>query len=196
MRDTCQAKPDLILASASIRRRQLLKLLNIHYDVHTPNIDEAVIGQEEPLAYVHRIARQKANVVWQKYSTAIPVLAADTSVSFDGEIFGKPSNQEDARISLHALSGCEHQVLTAICLYTDTEVLESSSISKVKFKSLSAMQIEAYCATKEPLGKAGAYAIQGYAATFIEYFHGSYTGVMGLPLHELGKMLTQAKFPT
>ena len=193
MHKAFESKPDLILASASIRRRQLLNLFNIHYDVEVPDIDESVQGQEEPLAYVRRIARQKADLVWGKKSSIIPVLAADTTISFNGEIIGKPSNQEEARECLYSLSGCEHQVLTAICLYTHANVFETHSISTVKFKRLSSMEITTYCNTNEPLDKAGAYAIQGHAATFVEYFNGSYTAVVGLPLRELGGLFDQAK---
>lgn len=193
MQHSIEHKVDLILASASMRRRLLLSLFNIHYDIQAPNIDEAVIAQEAPLSYVRRIARQKANIVWQKDTKPLPVLAADTTVVLNGKIIGKPSNQEDARICLHSLSGREHQILTAICLRTNKKVFEASSISTVKFRQLSLMEIEAYCSTEEPLDKAGAYAIQGRAAAFIEYFYGSYTGVMGLPLYELGKLLARTE---
>ncbi len=191
MQDVIGGKPDLILASASSRRHQLLKLMNIHYDADVPNVDETVIEQESALVYATRIASLKAKVIWEKKSRSIPVLAADTTISLDGEILGKPNNQEEAHAYLQSLSGCEHHVLTALSLYTNTKIIKNHSISTVKFKRLSEKEISAYSSTKEPLDKAGAYAIQGYAARFIEYFNGSYTGVMGLPLNELGKMLTQ-----
>ena len=183
---------ELILASSSSRRQALLSRLDLHYNVIVPSISESLYDNECPEIYVQRIAREKAEVVWQRESNQIPVLAADTIIEFHGNIISKPANRKHAQKALHMLTGHEHIVYTAMCLWTKLKVYESMTRSIVRFKNLSRNEIEAYCATDEPYDKAGAYAIQGHAANFIEYISGSYTGIVGLPLAEVQSLLIQA----
>lgn len=187
---------ELILASASSRRCELLDQLGILYTSNVPNVDESRGAQEEPASYVQRMAHTKAEVVWTNSTAKLPVLAADTIIALDGSVIGKPRNRQDAEHSLMMLSGREHQVLTALCLWTKQEVYESMVKTIVKFRDISSSEIQAYCSTQEPYDKAGAYAIQGLAASFVEYISGSYTGVIGLPLPELRALLQRANLLT
>lgn len=183
---------ELILASGSSRRSELLDLLGILYICRAPNIDEKPSLKEQPASYVQRIAHAKAEAVWASSIKYLPVLGADTVIEVDGTTISKPQNRQDAKHSLMVLSGREHRVLTALCLWTKQGVYESVTQTIVKFRDISSSELEAYCSTQEPYDKAGAYAIQGLAAVFIEYISGSYTGVMGLPLSELRALLQQA----
>lgn len=183
---------ELILASASSRRCDLLDQLGILYTSHVPNVDETQGGQEEPAIYVQRMAHTKAEVVWANSTAKLPVLAADTVIALDGTVIGKPRDRQDAEHSLMMLSGREHNVLTALCLWTKQGVYESMVETIVNFREISFSEIQAYCSTQEPYDKAGAYAIQGLAASFVEYISGSYTGVIGLPLPELCTLIQRA----
>ncbi len=183
---------ELILASASSRRCDLLDQLGILYTSHVPNVDETQGVQEEPAIYVQRMAHTKAEVVWTNSTAKLPVLAADTVIALDGAVIGKPRDRQDAEHSLMMLSGREHNVLTALCLWTKHGVYESMVETIVKFREISFSEIQAYCSTQEPYDKAGAYAIQGLAASFVEYISGSYTGVIGLPLSELCTLIQRA----
>lgn len=183
----------IILASASPRRRELLDQIGISYQLHPVDIDESMHADEGVLEFVQRLAREKAATAFQQLlhkDRHIPVLGADTVVEIGGEMLGKPENTTQAAEFLARLSGKEHQVHTAITLKTDTCELSDINTSMVEFAELSPRQIEAYIATREPMGKAGAYAIQGVAGQFVTRLSGSYSGVMGLPLYETAKLLS------
>lgn len=183
----------LILASSSSRRHSLLNKLGIDYSVAVPSIDETPILGELPEEYVLRIAQSKARAVSISETPNSLILAADTAISYLGTIIGKPENNEDAKRILQMLTGKEHEVLTGLCCKTQKADFKRVIGSKVKLKMLSDEEINTYCATQEPYDKAGAYAIQGDAARFIEYVSGSYSNVVGLPLLELVELLNQAK---
>src|SRR5690606_18051853 len=187
--------PDIYLASASPRRREILEQLGVPHEVlrlpAVPGEDEPQLPNEAPAEYVQRTAREKAAralaLLSQQESNNMaqrPVLAADTTVILDDEILGKPLDRAHARKMLLRLSGREHEVRTAVVLATPTQRLEAVSITTVQFAKLSNDEIEVYCATGEPMDKAGAYGIQGLAGLFVERISGSYTGVMGLPVYE------------
>ena len=182
------------LASASPRRRELLRQIGVPHVIIHADIDESALAGEAPLQAVQRIARAKAEAVWTRDSS-LPVLAADTTVVLDGLMFGKPRDREHAIEMLTRLSGRTHEVLTAVALATPGAIELRMSVSAVKFRVLSAEECAAYWDTGEPRDKAGAYAIQGLAAVFIESLSGSYSGVMGLPLHETAQLLRSAGLP-
>lgn len=195
----------LWLASASPRRAELLASIgaSVHQLIH-PDIDETPWLAELPADYVLRMAAEKARAGWcfvpQAERASAALLAADTSVVLDQKILGKPESPADARTMLMALSGREHRVLSAVTVITEQDgdrVVEGSAVSEsqVRFAVLSAADIDAYVATAEPMDKAGSYAVQGFAAVFIEHLSGSYSGVMGLPLAETGRLLRQAAVP-
>lgn len=181
--------PQLILASASPRRRELLDQLGITYLVRPSHIPECPQPQESAENYVQRIAAEKSLAAQRDGGNPLPVLAADTEVVLDGEIFGKPGDLQHAARMLSRLSGREHQVLSAVSLRVGDRHWTALSRSEVCFRSLSPDDIAAYWATGEPRDKAGAYAIQGLGALFITRLTGSYSGVMGLPLQETGELL-------
>ncbi len=188
----------LWLASASPRRVELLRQLGVAYQQRVAEIDETPNAGETPIDYVQRMALGKAQALWQLLEheglagNECWVLGADTTVHRDGHIFGKPSDEQDAIRMLRALSGGAHQVLSAIALVSNNTSQLRVSVSEVRFKSLAPTEIEAYWRTGEPRGKAGAYAIQGLGAAFIEHLSGSYSGVMGLPLFETAEVLQAA----
>lgn len=184
--------PSLILASASPRRRELLEQLGIVYQVSPADLDEIPAPGESPEDYVQRIAAGKAEAVWQASGGRLPVLAADTEVELDGDIFGKPRNLKHACDMLSRLSGREHRVLSAVSLRTAQGHAMRLSVSRVTFRLLELDEIEAYWDSGEPSDKAGAYAIQGKGAMFIRHLAGSYSGVMGLPLFETAELLSAA----
>lgn len=180
----------IILASASPRRSELLDQLNIRHSIHAIAIDETPRAHEAPLAYVQRMAVEKSLACQQWIKSGLPILAADTTVVQDGLIMGKPTDQADALAMLARLSGTRHQVYTAVSL-RGREHGQAISVTEVTFKALSEADMLAYWQTGEPLGKAGAYAIQGRAAQFVVSINGSYSGVVGLPLYETAALLTQ-----
>lgn len=184
---------ELILASSSSRRHSLLTKLGLAYSIVKPSIDETPSDDELPDEYVSRIAQSKARAVSNYGSHNTLVLAADTVVSFADEIIGKPKNTKDAKRILQMLSGMEHEVLTGICCITEEAEFSRLAQSKVKLKMLTDKEIDTYCLSGEPNDKAGAYAIQGEAARFIEYVSGSYSNVVGLPLLVVAELLKQAK---
>ena len=162
-----------------------------------PDTDEAVKPGEDPDTYVRRIARAKADAAWQRVIMRRglqkkPALVADTTVALANEILGKPADRADAGRILALLSGTQHRVLTAVAITFEGRVEMAVSESLVTFAAIDAERIEAYVKTGEPFDKAGAYAVQGRAAAFIERIEGSYTGIMGLPLYETTRLL--AKF--
>ncbi len=191
----------IYLASSSPRRRELLRQIGIRFETllmragpeRGGDVDETPLPDEVPEIYVKRIAAAKAASGWarviERRIPPHPVLAADTAVILQGKILGKPEGQDAAIAMLTSLSGREHEVLTAVsCACQErTETLVSRSI--VRFCEISEREIKEYAATGEALDKAGAYAIQGRAALFVERLEGSYSGVMGLPLYETGLLL-------
>jgi len=185
----------LYLASKSPRRQQLLKQIGIEFEIVDVDIDEHWDGIENARHYVERMSLEKARDGKIKLNSNknIAVLGADTAVVLDDKILGKAQSNEDARQMLKSLSGRMHHVYSAVTLITDTEEKTKTNISRVSFRPLTDHEIEIYCKTGEPLGKAGAYAIQGRAAAFIERLDGSYSGVMGLPLYETTELLKAAR---
>ena len=193
------ASPFVYLASQSPRRRQLLDQLGVRHELLLPGTDEDaealehVLPNEAPAAYVARVTQLKldAALVRRKRRglSAAPILCADTTVALRRRILGKPADAAEARHMLAGLSGQTHHVLTALAVGTGTRRSQALSISKVTFVQLTARQIRAYAATDEPLGKAGAYGVQGFAASFISHMEGSYSGIMGLPLFETAQLL-------
>jgi septum formation protein len=181
--------PRLLLASASPRRRELLDQLGVACDVRPADVHECPEPGETPEAYVRRVAADKSRAVQRANPGPWPVLAADTEVVLDGEIFGKPEDFRHAAAMLSRLSGREHRVLSAVSLRHGERHLEALSVSTVTFRVITPAEIEAYWATGEPQGKAGAYAIQGRGAVFVRHLAGSYSGVMGLPLFETAELL-------
>jgi septum formation protein len=190
----------LWLASASPRRAELLASIGVQIDgMICPDIDETPRDGEPAVDYVRRMASEKAHTGWQRLAAAqrpeVALLAADTSVVLDGQILGKPDSHQHARQMLSALSGREHQVLSAVTLITDNGESSALSESRVRFAVLSAADIDAYVASGESIDKAGSYAVQGFGALFVEHLAGSYSGVVGLPLAETGRLLRQAGVP-
>ncbi len=182
--------PDLILASASPRRRELLDQIGVRFKVVPSEIPENPGPLELPEDYVRRIAHEKARAVQKTHSPSdLPILSADTEVVLDGEIFGKPTDEDHACRMLEKLSGREHFVLSAVSLVQGERHFEALSMTQVRFRDLHLSEIAAYWRTGEPKGKAGAYAIQGLGSLFIERLSGSFSGVMGLPLHETAQLL-------
>ncbi len=182
--------PQLVLASASPRRSELLHQIGIRHLIKAVDIDESPWPHESPLAYVERVASEKSAACRALLREDLPVLAADTSVVCDGLIMGKPVDKTHAIEMLSLLSGRTHQVYSAVSLRGDRHE-QAVSVSDVKFRSLSRKEIEAYWFTGEPCDKAGAYAIQGLASVFIESIRGSFSGVMGLPLFETAQLLAK-----
>ncbi len=184
----------IILASGSPRRRELLEQIGVSFRVVGAAVNETVLRSELPLAYVSRLAQAKAAAGWERSrdSGGVPVLAADTAVVLDGKILGKPADGNDAIAMLLRLSGRAHEVMTAVALRTAAGLEVKVSHSTVTFRSIDADEARAYWETGEPADKAGAYAIQGYAAIFIADLEGSYSGVMGLPLFETAALLNAA----
>jgi len=178
----------LILASASPRRSELLTQINIAHRIQVADIDETPYKNENPKEYVIRVAQAKAKKVQQTVSDASVVLAADTSVVLGNHIMGKPNDLPDALAMLTALSGKRHEVYSAVALYGQTEQIKLC-ISHVNFRVISEQEIVNYWHTGEPVGKAGSYAIQGLGSLFIESIAGSYSGIMGLPLFETAQLL-------
>ena len=181
----------IVLASASPRRRELLRQIQVRYKVVAASIDETPAPHEDPITHAERLAHAKALAVWQRTRTALPVLGADTVVAIDSRILGKPKTQAQALEMLRRLSGRTHEVFTAVCLLHEGRPLRALSRSKVRFRPLSDEEILAYWETGEPRDKAGAYAIQGLGAIFVQHLEGSFSGVMGLPLYETAELLRQ-----
>ncbi len=179
---------EVVLASASPRRRELLGLLVRNFICMTPDLDEAVLPAEAPADYVARLAEAKARAV--NAGSAL-VIAADTAVTIDGLILGKPADPADARAMLRKLSGRSHEVVTGLSVQSG-ECMENRVIrTQVEFTLLSDGDIEHYLGTDEPWDKAGAYAIQGRAGTFVKRIDGSYSSVVGLPLAETKRLLAR-----
>jgi len=183
----------VILASASPRRRELLSLLLEEFDCCSADIDETPISDELPEDYVLRMAVEKASAVKNERGV---IIGSDTVVVLSGNILQKPVSVEDARGMLSALSGQTHQVMTAVAIMIDAELMTITSTTEVTFSTLEMPLIEAYLATDEPWDKAGAYGIQGIAGSFVRRIDGSYSSVVGLPLCETRELLEGAGIRT
>ncbi|MES9969078.1 MAG: nucleoside triphosphate pyrophosphatase [Candidatus Thiodiazotropha sp.] len=184
--------PVIYLASRSPRRRALLQQIGISHALLEIDVDERQRPDEDPASYVLRLAVEKAEAGAKAVAGAesLPVLAADTSVVIDNRVLGKPRDREHGLWMLRQLSAKTHQVYTAIALNWQ-EIETDLSLSEVSFRPLSEAEIAAYWATGEPADKAGSYAIQGAGARFVSLLHGSYSGVMGLPLFETAELLSR-----
>lgn len=180
----------IILASASPRRRELLDQIKVSYHVHAVDLDETPLPNEQPLAYVQRVAAEKSALCVAELKPTLPVLAADTSVILGNIIMGKPKDQADALAMLMQLSGRTHQVVSALSL-RGREHFQALSITEVTFRSLSEIEILDYWRTGEPIDKAGSYAIQGLGGLFVQSIVGSFSGVVGLPLFETAQLLSK-----
>lgn len=194
--NTSSNVPVLLLASASPRRRELLAQIGVPVEVCPADIDESVRSGEAPVDYVVRLARGKAEAVWATTGGRLPVLAADTSVVSGPDILGKPADRAELVSMLQRLSSRTHEVLTAVALRTAGGLRTALSTSEVTFRPLKRDEIERYWDTGEPADKAGGYAVQGIGAMFISRLQGSFSGVMGLPLHETSQLLQAAGVPT
>jgi septum formation protein len=183
-----------ILASASPRRRELLAAAGFSFDIDPVDVDESLVPGESPGTFVVRVALLKARTASQRHPSRL-VVAADTAVVVDDEVFGKPADAADARRMLGRLSGRSHDVLTGVALVGGGREDTLVERTTVWFAALSNGDIEAYVATGEPMDKAGAYAIQGLASRFIPRISGSYTNVVGLPVASVWGLLTKAAPP-
>ncbi|OQX16337.1 MAG: septum formation protein Maf [Thiothrix lacustris] len=189
--------PQLILASASPRRSELLAQIGIRFVVQTADVDETPSPDETPEALVERLAILKAETVSLRLRSGnLPVLGSDTLGILNGELLVKPRDLADAQQMLRKMSGQSHDILTAVALTTATGTQVKVSRSIVTFRTITDAEILAYWASGEPHDKAGAYAIQGLGAVFIEKLAGSYSGVMGLPLFETAQLLATAGIET
>jgi septum formation protein len=197
----------IYLASKSPRRRELLRQVGVEFEllmlrsdpVRGADVSEDVLPGEAPYDYVARVAREKGafawNVLHQRRQPLRPVLTADTTVTIDDIILGKPADAAEAADMLERLSGRTHQVLTSVALHYTGIAEQVTQVSNVRFARLTPAAIKAYCATPEPYDKAGAYGIQGLAALFVEHIEGSHSGIMGLPLFETAHLLRKAGVP-
>jgi septum formation protein len=183
--------PDIYLASASPRRRELLGQIGMRYELLRVDIPEVRDSAESPEEYVLRVALAKARAGRARLvaGNTTPVLGADTEVVINGEVLGKPRDRDEAIAMLQRLAGREHLVLSAVAVVSGEEERSRLSVSHVRFRPIGDDEALAYWHTGEPADKAGGYAIQGRAALFIERLEGSYSGVMGLPLFETAQLL-------
>ena len=183
------ASAQIILASASPRRRELLAQIGITAIVQSVDIDESMRPGESVKAYVQRLAMEKAERVFEMINNIqkLPVLGSDTIVEIDGMVLGKPQNRQHAKEMLQQLSGKKQAVHTSVAIVTEDKKIIDTSSSQVLFNKLDEQEIDSYVATGEADDKAGSYAIQGLAAQFVKNINGSFSGVMGLPLFEIGR---------
>lgn len=191
----------IYLASKSPRRRELLRQVGVEFELLSlrsdpargVDVSEDAHAGEDPFAYVARVANEKGAFAWKmlhlRRQPLRPVLSADTTVTVDGLILGKPADPAEATEMLERLSGRTHQVLTSVAVHYTDFAAQVTQVSDVRFARLTPEAIRAYCATPEPYDKAGAYGIQGLAALFIEHIEGSHSGIMGLPLFETAQLL-------
>lgn len=185
--------PHLILASTSPRRKELLDLLGIPFEVIPPTTSEEVLGQESPADHVRRLALEKAQSVANRHPTGL-VIGSDTVIELDGQITGKPADLEEAHDMLNRLRGKCHLVHTGLALVAKTGQIEETWVESVKvwIKDFSNTDLQTYLKTRDSLGKAGAYSIQGEGANLIEKIEGDYPSVVGLPLWRIAKLLEQS----
>jgi septum formation protein len=194
----------IYLASQSPRRRQLLEQLGIRHELLLPDAHEdaegieAVLPGEAPSTYVQRVTQLKLDAAIARLKRrglpAAPILCSDTTVALGRRIYGKPADRQDATRMLAELAGRTHRVLTAVAVGTPRRRAQALSVSRVTFKPMNRRQIAAYVASGEPMGKAGAYAVQGRAAAYISHISGSYSGIMGLPVFETAQLLESFGF--
>jgi septum formation protein len=177
--------PDLVLASASPRRRELLEQLGLTLQVTPADIDETPLPGERPTEYVRRVASAKCDAVASTRAPDLPVVGADTIVIVDDQILGQPRDEEDARRMLLLLAGRRHDVTTAYRVSFGGRTLDRAVTTTVSFRSLQPAEVDAYLACGEWKGKAGGYAVQGRAGAFVTELRGSHTNVIGLPLSEV-----------
>jgi septum formation protein len=189
----------LILGSGSPRRRELLTQAGLKFTAAAANLNEDLLPDEAAAAYVQRLAEEKAQAVWNAHRSSdtvddpLLVLGADTCVVCDGHILGKPTDTADARRMLELLSGRTHAVLTGLAVVTRGNIVRDLEITQVTFNQLHDREIAQYIASGEPLDKAGAYAIQGYAARWIPRIEGCYFNVVGLPIARTIALLSEAE---
>lgn len=176
----------IVLASSSPRRRELLSLIGLTFTVEIPDVDESRHPDEEPAPYVERVARMKASAV---AGAGRLVIAADTAVVFDGHVLGKPSHPAEARSMLGRIGGETHAVLTGVAVAVDDVISSAVERSLVTLLPLTDEEIAAYVSTGEPMDKAGSYALQGLGGVFVESVDGSPSNVVGLPLHLTARLL-------
>lgn len=183
----------LILASASPRRRDILRNLGLEFDIMIPNIDETMPPELNTDSAVEFLSVKKAKSIANKIDYPAIIIGSDTTVAIDGEVLGKPVDKKEAFDMLKKLSGRSHEVISGYAIVNTLEnrVTSGSIISKVYFDDLSDEQIQAYISTGEPMDKAGAYAIQGYASTFIPHIEGCYNNIVGLPTYAVCKALKE-----
>ncbi|MCB1667281.1 MAG: Maf family protein [Porticoccaceae bacterium] len=186
---------DFILSSASPRRRDLLKQIGARFIVQPVFTDETVFAGESPVEYVTRMAETKASAGWRASNQSLPVMAADTAVVLAQKIFGKPENQQQALQTLQFLSGTTHRVLSGVAICQDERIESLVSETLVTFRHLDRDEMERYWQTGEPADKAGAYAIQGAGAVFVDKIEGSYSGVVGLPVAETTQLMRRFGIP-
>jgi septum formation protein len=192
-------RAQIILASASPRRRELLAQIGVEHRVLPVEVDESWHPGEDPSAYVLRVAEAKARAGWLGAGgagQALPVLAADTTVALDGEVFGKPQDRDALRTMLGRLGGRTHEVHTAVALMSRDGLDTRLSSTRVSLRPVSLQEIDWYWDTGEPADKAGGYAIQGLAALFVSHIAGSYSGVVGLPIFETWELLEPVLGPS
>jgi septum formation protein len=197
----------IYLASKSPRRRELLRQVGVDFELlmlrsdpkRGVDVSEDAFPGEDPHTYVGRVAKAKGAFAWNvlnmRRQPLRPVLTADTTVTIDGIILGKPADTAEAVDMLERLSGRTHEVLTSVAVHYSGIAEQVTQVSNVRFAKLSPAAIKAYCATSEPYDKAGAYGIQGLAALFVEHIEGSHSGIMGLPLFETANLLRKAGLP-
>ncbi len=195
---TSKAEAQIILASASPRRRELLAQIGIEVKVQSVDIDESQKDGESVMDFVERLAMEKARRGFEIIDNEekLPVLGSDTIVEINGFVLGKPENAQHAKLMLQQLSGQKHTVHTSVAIVTEDDAILNTSSSQVTFKSIDDNEIDCYIATGEADDKAGAYAIQGIAAQFVKELKGSFSGVMGLPLYETVQLLKQCGVST
>lgn len=192
------APAQIILASASPRRRELLEQIGVAAIVQSVDVDESQKQDEPVIAYVQRLAMEKAQTGFEiiENKLKLPVLGSDTIVEVDGIVLGKPKNRQHAKNMLQLLSGKKHTVHTSVAIVTCKEKHVATSSTQVQFKTLEEQEIDDYLATGEADDKAGSYAVQGRAAQFIKNINGSFSGVMGLPLYETVQLFKQCGIKT
>jgi len=188
-------EPQILLASASPRRSELLEQIGVAFAKLPVDIDESQRANETPDDYVCRMAVEKAQTGWARQAGQLPALGADTTVVCGEQIFGKPTDNQDALNMLACLSDNSHQVLSAVALCRGDELAVRLSKTSVRFRSISADECERYWLTGEPRDKAGAYGIQGMGAVFVTSIEGSYSGVVGLPLTQTAELLNLFDIP-
>ena len=182
-------RPKIVLASRSPRRKDILEKLNLSFTVDPPDIDESALKNESPIDYVQRIAAAKADLVAKRHDRQTIVIAADTTVALENEIFGQPRDLNEARLMIQKLSGKTHSVLTAISVRFDGKIANAVDTASVRMREVTNELLEWYLATGESLGKAGGYAVQGHGAALVEDLTGEIETVIGLSVVLLSRLL-------